>query len=377
MKNNINVSQKSILFIYLNAFSGTGGIEKFNACFMKSIYENSLNTSINYTNISLIDNEIDSKYLPKNLLKTFNKNKYKAILYALFKILKADIVILGHTNLLILGLWTLLFPNKKLVLVAHGIEIWQKLPSWKKKILQHCDSILAVSNYTKQQIIDKQQVQAAKIQIFHNTINPFFECPKTFDKPDYLMEKYKLNSENQVFLTLARLSSAEQYKGYDTVLEALPKVLKIYPTCKYVIAGKYDELEYQRIMNIIKDRHLENNVILTGFVKNNELIDHYLLADTFIMPSRGEGFGIVYLEAMACGVSVIAGNIDGSVDALRQGELGTLVNPESIDEIAKAMIKQIEQPLNNTQKIDLQQKVIQYFGFEEFKKQTLKKVINL
>lgn len=365
-------NKKKYLFIYLNAFSGTGGIEKFNTCMIKSLHEYHLITNHSYSNISLVDKLVDKKYIPQALLYGFNNKKIKAIMYACMKIIKTDVIILGHTNLLVLGLWALLFPNKKLLIMAHGIEVWQELSFWKKKVLQNCDMILAVSEYTKQQIITKHQISEAKIQIFHNTINPFFELPTCFEKPDYLLNRYKIANiiDDKIFLTLARLSSAEQYKGYDKVLEAMPMVLQKYPTCKYIIAGKYDEIEYLRIKGIIAEKNLENSVILTGFVKDEELIDHYLLADTFIMPSRGEGFGIVYLEAMACGVSVIAGNADGSKDALKGGELGTLINPESITEIAHAMILHIENPLNNHQKSKLQQNVMSYFGFEKFKQRT-------
>ncbi len=365
-------NKKKYLFIYLNAFSGTGGIEKFNTCMMKSLYEYNLIANHSYSNISLVDKLVDKKYIPQVLLHGFDNKKIKAIIYACMKIIKTDVIILGHTNLLVLGLWALLFPNKKLLIITHGIEVWQELSFWKKKVLQNCDMILTVSEYTKQQVIAKHQISETKIQIFHNTINPFFELPTCFEKPDYLLNRYKVTNviDDKIFLTLARLSSAEQYKGYDKVLEAMPMVLQKYPTCKYIIAGKYDEIEYHRIKAIIEEKNLENSVILTGFVKDEELIDHYLLADTFIMPSRGEGFGIVYLEAMACGVSVIAGNADGSKDALRNGELGTLVNPESITEIAHAMILHIENPLNNHQKSKLQQNVMSYFGFEKFKQRT-------
>ncbi len=365
-------NKKKYLFIYLNAFSGTGGIEKFNTCMMKSLYEYSLITNHSCNNISLIDKFVDKKYIPQVLLHGFNNKKIRAIIYACMKIIETDVIILGHTNLLVLGLWTLLFPNKKLLIMAHGIEVWQELSFWKKKVLQNCDMILAVSKYTKQQIMAKHQISETKIQIFHNTINPFFELPKSFEKSEYLLDRYKITNHinGKIFFTLARLSSAEQYKGYDKVLEAMPMVLQKYPTCKYVIAGKYDEIEYQRIQAIIVEKKLENSVILTGFVKDEELIDHYLLADTFIMPSRGEGFGIVYLEAMACGLSIIAGNADGSRDALRNGELGTLINPESVEEIANAMLSHIENPLNNNKKIKLQEKVMSYFGFENFKQRT-------
>ena len=369
-RNTMPKSKKKILFIYLNSFSGTGGIEKFNACLMKSIGEYTQNRNIGYEVISLADVVANTNYLPQNLFRGFANRKFQAMVYAFWKIFNADIVLLGHINLIVLGLWTLLFPNKKLLLVAHGIEVWQDLSFWKKKVLQYCTKILAVSNFTKQQMMQKQGLDGSNITIFPNTLNPFFVLPTDFHKPLYLLERYKIHSNSFVFVTLARLSSAEQYKGYDRILEALPMVLTQYPTCKYVIAGKYDDKEYTRITEIITKNNLQNNVILTGFVQDTELIDHYLLADTFIMPSSGEGFGIVYLEAMACGLGVIAGNKDGSTDALKNGELGQLINPESIEQIANAMLRSLQNPLHTIDKQKIQQQVLHYFGFESFKQNT-------
>ena len=79
------------------------------------------------------------------------------------------------------------------------------------------------------------------------------------------------------------------------------------------------------------------NVQFTGLVPAEELPDYFRLADVFVMPSTGEGFGIVFLEAMASGVRVIGGNRDGSVDALADGELGGAVDPDNEQELISAI----------------------------------------
>ena len=78
-------------------------------------------------------------------------------------------------------------------------------------------------------------------------------------------------------------------------------------------------------------------VIFAGKVPHEELPDYFRTADVFVMPSVKEGFGIVFLEAAACGLPVIGGNRDGSVDALADGVIGTLVDPEDPAMIAKAI----------------------------------------
>jgi glycosyltransferase involved in cell wall biosynthesis len=116
--------------------------------------------------------------------------------------------------------------------------------------------------------------------------------------------------------------------------------------------------------------NLQNIVKLIGYIPDEEVNNHYQMGDVFIMPSKGEGFGIVFIEAMACGSPVIAGNQDGSVDALKNGELGVLVNPNNVDEIINAVIKQHENQNsnNNHVKFELQKKVLDHFGFKTYKK---------
>ena len=110
-------------------------------------------------------------------------------------------------------------------------------------------------------------------------------------------------------------------------------------------------------------------MILAGYVADSELTDHYQMSDLFIMPSKGEGFGIVFLEAMVCGLSVIAGNKDGSVDALKNGDLGMLIDPDNQTEIIEAVEKYYNNRVNvnANSKHELQKEVIQHFGFATFK----------
>ena len=101
--------------------------------------------------------------------------------------------------------------------------------------------------------------------------------------------------------------------------------------------GKGDDRErVEALSSVVGVRGL---VTLAGFVSDHELADHYRLADVFAMPSTGEGFGIVFLEAMGCGTPVVAGNRDGSVDALGNGALGCLVNPNDIEAIAEGITR--------------------------------------
>ena len=148
------------------------------------------------------------------------------------------------------------------------------------------------------------------------------------------------------------------------MISILPQLLQDGLQVKYILAGKADATEAKRMLELISTLKLEQHVLMPGFITEEEVNDHYLVSDVFAMPSKGEGFGIVFLEAMACGLPVIAGNKDGSTEALQFGELGTLIDPDDQQQL-KAAIKNVLQ--QKKESILLQQKMLSYFSFEKYK----------
>ncbi|MHC5729429.1 MAG: glycosyltransferase, partial [Nostoc sp.] len=149
--------------------------------------------------------------------------------------------------------------------------------------------------------------------------------------------------------------------------QALPYIRQIIPDVHYIIVGKGNDKS--RIKQMIVQLGLQNCVTLAGFVPDEQLCDYYNLCDVFAMPSKREGFGIVYLEALGCGKPVLGGNQDGAIDALCHGELGALVNPDNVEEIARTLVQILQGIYPNKlmyQPDILRQKVIDYFGFEQF-----------
>jgi len=372
-----NQSFKHICFYNLDAFESMGGIEKFNRAFLfgLSTLENQGKCLVDAA--SMYDSHSEEKYYSSANYRVYKKQKKKFVFNEILKAGKYQEIILGHINLAIFGLLIkILFPRIKVYLIAHGIEVWSKLSGLKKEILKRVDIVLAVSNFTKDKLIEVNNVDKHKIQLFHNTLDPHFVFPIDFNRPEYLKERYGINEEDKIIFTLTRLAFTEKYKGYDKVIEVLPKVIESIPNIKYLIAGKPDERERARLLKIIDDNKLQNHVLLVGFVADEEVSDHYKLADVFIMPSQKEGFGIVFIEAMACGLPVIAGNKDGSVDALQNGKLGTLLNPDNTDEIATVLTYELgKERKTGKEKQILQQGVQDFFGFDVFCKNLEKQLI--
>jgi phosphatidylinositol alpha-1,6-mannosyltransferase len=133
-------------------------------------------------------------------------------------------------------------------------------------------------------------------------------------------------------------------KGQDTVIRALPQVAALVPGVRYVIVG--DGPMRSHLADLAAATGVASRVDFRGFAADDDLPVLYAAADVFAMVSRHlaaagdvEGFGIVYLEANAAGRAVVAGRSGGVEDAVIDGETGVMVDPESIDEVAEALIR--------------------------------------
>lgn len=257
--------------------------------------------------------------------------------------------------------------------VAHGLEVWDIENNVTKLALQKADKIISVSNYTRQRLLEYKNINSAKIVLLPNTFdaNQF----KINPKPSYLLERYSLTDEQPVILTVTRMGRMAKYKGYDQILHALLKVQLHVPNVHFILVGKGDDIP--RIKALVTSLNLQDCVTIAGFVPDEELCAYYNLCDVFALPSKGEGFGIVYLEALACGKPVLAGNQDGSIDPLADGKLGCLVDPDNVEEIADNLIQILQGDCFNPvvyQPEYLQQKTIEAFDFSQFRASVAKLV---
>ncbi|MBC7887711.1 MAG: glycosyltransferase family 4 protein [Ferruginibacter sp.] len=309
--------------------------------------------------------DVDEKYFPAPVFKGFHKKKIRFVYEAVRLGIGCREVILSHSNLLLAGFLVKVFsPQTKLILLAHGIEVWQKFPFWKNYMLGKCDRVLAVSRFTKTRMMALHGIAEKKITVLNNCLDPFLQVPPGERENPDLLARYGLTKDNIVLLTITRLSFKEQYKGYDNVLYAIEKLKEKYPGIRYMVVGKYDEEEKSRLEAIILALKLEDNIVFTGFIADRELAAHYNIADLYIMPSKKEGFGIVFIEAMYYGKPVIAGNKDGSADALDDGNLGLLVNPDDANEIAGAITRVIR---NKTAFIPDPKQVMEKFSYPVYR----------
>ena len=365
-----------ILFLTLRVFSATGGIEKVCRLAGRALHLLSSEQSNSKVSIlSMYDEKTDGNdlYFPASIFRGFGKSKVNFIASAVKEGINNQMVILSHVNLLLVGyLIKLIAPQTKLVLIAHGIEVWRIFPKWKKMMLNKIDLILPVSEFTKTRMMELYGIPEHKMVVLNNCLDPFLPLPLKAKKNGRLLQQYGIKENDTVLFTLTRMASGERYKGYDQVIQAVHDLKHLHPTIKYLIVGKYDDVEKARLDEVITRLQLNDHIIFAGFIPDDEIAVHFNLADIYIMPSQKEGFGIVFIEALYYGKPVIAGNIDGSVDALKNGVFGLLVNPANQQQITDAVIAVIK---NKQQYIPNAAMVSAHFGFDVYKEK-LRKIIN-
>ena len=268
---------------------------------------------------------------------------------------KFDLVICGHINILPLAVLI----NKKLraplVLMVYGIDVWKSPYRLAKFWLKKVGAVWSISEITTERMMSWSGLQKNKFVQLPNAIH--LERYGLAEKRHDLLERYGLQNK-KILMTLARLPSAERYKGVDEVLEALPDLLKQDPALGYLVVG--DGSDRPRLQEKANSLGLQNHVVFTGFIDEAEKADHFRLGDVFVMPGRGEGFGFVFLEALACGVPAVGSQVDGSREALMQGELGELVDPCSQQSIKAGIVNALAKPRAIPEKLN-------YFSWPQFR----------
>lgn len=233
-----------------------------------------------------------------------------------------DLMICGHINLLPLAALLNLHIRAPLALMVYGIDVWQRPNAMSRYWLRKLDAVWTISAVTHDRMNAWAKLPEEQYVMLPNAIQ--LDRYGMADKRKDLVDRYKLEG-SKLIMTLARLPGADRYKGVDEVLEVMPALLEKDPTLKYLVAG--DGSDRPRLEAKAESLGLKDRVIFTGMVKEADKADLFRLADAFVMPGRGEGFGFVFLEALACGVPTVGSKVDGSREALRDGMLGELVDP--------------------------------------------------
>jgi glycosyltransferase involved in cell wall biosynthesis len=234
---------------------------------------------------------------------------------------KGKLVIAAHPNL---GPITLAMriaaPRLKTMVCTHGIEVWEPLPGLRRRALRHANVVLAPSHSTAEHVIQQQKVEAERMRVLPWALDPQFEAILSASSPAAPPRQFPAG---RVILTVGRLLANERYKGMDTLITALPRLLTNSPDLHLVIAGQGDDRPW--LEELAEQNGVSMHVHFLSGLSYAELAACYNACEIFALPSRAEGFGLVYLEAMACGKPVIGGAHGGAPEVIEDGVTGYLV----------------------------------------------------
>jgi glycosyltransferase involved in cell wall biosynthesis len=347
-----------VLALVTDAYGGTGGIAQYNRDFLESI---AAHPTID--EVVVVPRVIARELQPlpakvKHLAASAgSKLKFLRTVASLSQSTGAfDLVVCGHVNLLPAAWLAARRMKARLLVVCYGLEVWNP-GNWPKRYMLHrTDAIVAISAFTVKRLREWAVIAGDRISLVPNAIDLSAYTPG--DGDEQLRRKLGLDS-GPILLTLGRMDAAERAKGFDEVLEVLPSLLEDFPTLTYCLAG--DGTDRARLEQKAQKLGVREQTVFTGYVPEEQKLDLYRLADLFVMPSRLEGFGYVFLEALATGIPVVASSVDGSREAVRGGAWGSLADPNNRDEVLNAIRSGLTNP-----KIP-ERSELEYFSVQRFR----------
>ncbi|RMH73422.1 MAG: glycosyltransferase family 1 protein [Cyanobacteria bacterium J007] len=365
------------VFVFLEIFSWEGGIQSY----VKDIFQayakivtQTRNNPQNYLDPARVlllrdspgcDNPFEGNpalkfYYLKTLPPWVGRLKLAIALLLQLLFRRPQRVFCGHINLAPLVRNFCKILRISYTVLTYGKEVWEPLPPRYRQALQDADSIWTISRYSRDLACAANDLDPQKFELLPCAIDGKRFIPG--EKPPELLDRYGLRGA-RVLMTVARLWSGDIYKGVDVTIRALPAIAQQFPDVKYLAIGRGDD--QRRLAKMAQDLGVSDRVVFAGFVPTEELPDHYRVADAYIMPSR-EGFGIVYMEAMASGIPVLSGNDDGSAEPLQDGKLGWRVPYRDPDAVARACIEILQGGDRRCDGTWLRQETLTAFGTDAF-----------
>lgn len=263
-------------------------------------------------------------------------SKFRFVREAIKLARHADILICGHLHHLAIARLAQRFnPRLRYYLVAHGIEVWRPYNWLERGALLGAHRIFCVSEYTRCQLLRfHSALSPERVIVVPNTLDPYFTGSKN---PVFAGSNFAAPR----ILTVSRLTAADNYKGVDTLIEALPLIHREYPLARLRVVGKGDDLE--RLRTLAATLNVASAVNFAGAVDDDTLRAEYETCDLFALPSRREGFGLVYLEAMNHGKPCIGARAGGAPEVINE-TVGQLVEYGNIPALAAAVADLVSHP---------------------------------
>lgn len=325
-----------LLALVTEAFGGHGGIARYNRDLLAALSQSSAVEAV--TVVSRFGDVEAADLPPRITQRAARPGRLGWSAAAVESALRVcpDAIFCGHLNAAPLAAGVAGLLRRPLWLQLHGIEAWPDRGRTLRRSVGAASLVTAVSRHTRRRFLGWADLPPERVRVLPNTLDAVYRPrPRRAD----LVGRYGLEGR-KVVLTVGRLSPSERYKGHDRVIAALPRTLARIPDLVYLIVGGGEDRG--RLEALARTAGVAPHVVFAGQVADGELPDHYALADVFAMPSTGEGFGIVFLEAAASGLAVIGGDRDGSLDALADGAIGRAIEPDDPIALGEALVTALE-----------------------------------
>ncbi len=322
-----------VLVLLTDLFEAGGGIQTFNRCLVKALDELASRNRWKVAALALNDcgaSELVSRYLraAQTSYRGFARNRPRFAVAGIQASWNADVILLGHVHFCPLAC---AMRSVSKYLIVHGVDVWKRLSFLERLGVSRVHRILSVSVSTRNEMARYNNLSPSRFCIFPDTLDPFFGEGSTPQSRDDLgLPKGK------IVLTVSRLDARERYKGVDTVIQAVPKVLSKVPDAFYVVVG--DGGDRGRLQRIADDLGVSQHIHFAGRVTSSLLPSYYQQCDVFALPSSGEGFGIVFLEAMRFEKPCVGARSGGIPEVVEDGVTGFLVEPGDADGLADRLV---------------------------------------
>jgi phosphatidylinositol alpha-1,6-mannosyltransferase len=270
--------------------------------------------------------------------RAFGRRKIRFVISVICQVLsprgdKLRLVLAGHPNLALPASGIKgLSRSVKTIVMAHGVEVWNQLPLLRRIALLHADLVLAPSENTMEKLVEVQRIPTKKIRKLAWPMDPSFlrmaDAPASLRLPPAF-------PPGRVILTVGRWSALERYKGLDDLIQATAKLRDTFTDLHLVVVGGGDDLP--RLRKLATNAGVADYVDFLERLPQEELAACYANAEVFALPSTGEGFGLVFLEAMAFAQPIVAAACGGTIDVVVDGVNGLLVSAHDSPGLVNAL----------------------------------------
>ena len=307
----------AMLALVTDAFGGRGGIAQYNRDLLGALAGTGAVCSITVLPRHAPDPVATPAGITQHPPRRDRVRYVVAALRAAFA-KRADLIFCGHLYMAPLGALIARLTGAKLIVQMHGIEAWPPASHLQRTAVETADLVLCVSRFTRASVLGWAAIAPERLVVLPNTVGSEFAPGDR----SALQAAWGLQ-DKRVLLTVGRMDPRERYKGHEQVIAAIPQLVAAGHDVVYLVVGEGDDLKCLEAS--AGQAGLADRVQFLGSVDKPRLIDIYRMADLFVMPSTGEGFGIAFLEAMASGTPALGLDVAGARDALADGELGTCV----------------------------------------------------